>query len=203
MDLNDDQLGALLKCCALGDSAALKILFDTLSGYFNAIAFRILKSRDLSNDAIQEAFVQIWQNAGRYESDKASPLTWMTSIVRYRALDRLARERKHHRGLMAENVDQMGANDECVELDNISGDADPERDTHDHRIKGHLAGCMKGLSEQIQQCIQLAYLEGYSREEIAEHLQTRVNTVKSWLHRGSERLKLCLEAKVGGLHDIL
>src|SRR5688572_11780816 len=95
MDIPDRELETLLARCALRDTAAIKVLYDHLGGYFNVIAFRLLKSEDLSNDVLQEAFVQIWQNAGTYRADLATPLTWMTSIVRYRALDRLAKEKRH------------------------------------------------------------------------------------------------------------
>jgi RNA polymerase sigma-70 factor (ECF subfamily) len=51
------------------------------------------------------------------------------------------------------------------------------------------------LGDNIKRSIELAYLYGYSREEIAQQFATNTNTVKSWLHRGAERLRLCLESK--------
>jgi RNA polymerase sigma-70 factor (ECF subfamily) len=52
---------------------------------------------------LQEGFIQIWNNAGQYRMDKAKPITWMTSIFRYRALDRLAKEKKHSDQILANN----------------------------------------------------------------------------------------------------
>ncbi len=188
MDETDKELVALIARCALRDQDALKALFDRLGPYLNAVAFRILKSEELSNDVLQDAFIQIWLNASSYRPDLARPLTWITSIVRYRALDRLAKERKHQ---VREFNDEDGS-EVCSAL--CSTD-DPEQQAHMDRLQTLIATCMQRLTDNSRRSIQLAYLEGYSREEIANHLQTNVNTVKSWLHRGAERLKQCLEAK--------
>lgn len=75
----------------------------------------------------------------------------------------------------------------------ISAPFNTERPT---RMQSHLLDCLQGLTESSQRSITLAYLEGYSREEIANLMQTKVNTVKSWLRRGAERLRQCLEAKI-------
>jgi RNA polymerase sigma-70 factor (ECF subfamily) len=188
MDETDKELVALVARCALRDQDALKTLFDRLGPYLNAVAFRILKSEELSNDVLQDAFIQIWLNAASYRPDLARPLTWITSIVRYRALDRLAKERKHQ---VREFNDEDGG-EVCSAL--CSAD-DPEQQAHMDHLQTLIATCMQRLTDNSRRSIQLAYLEGYSREEIANRLQTNVNTVKSWLHRGAERLKQCLEAK--------
>lgn len=188
MAFTDSQLEMLLARCALRDSDALKTLFENLGSYFNAIAFRLLRSEELSNDVLQEAFVQIWLNAGSYRADLARPLTWMASIVRYRALDRLAKERRHW--------DHEVVEDDPAALDNFSGSDDPEQAVHDHKVHGQIQTCMQLLSERNRRCVELAYLEGYSREQIATLFNTNINTVKSWLRRGAERLRECLETKV-------
>jgi RNA polymerase sigma-70 factor (ECF subfamily) len=189
MDIPDRELETLLARCALRDTAALKALYDRLGGYFNAIAFRLLKLEDLSNDVLQEAFVQIWQNAGTYRADLAKPLTWMASIVRYRALDRLAKEKRHWQRELVDDADS-------AILENIGGGEEPEQVVQDHKVKGLIKSCLEILSERNRRCVELAYLEGYSREELAEMYNTNTNTIKSWLHRSAERLKSCLETKL-------
>lgn len=186
MESRDDELVALIARCAIRDQAALKELFDRLGGYLHAVAYRIVKADDLSNDVLQDAFVQIWTNAASYRPSLSKPLTWITSIVRYRALDKLDRERKH--------TERIVARDE--ELPLVEGEDSPERQAQGEQMRGLLLQCMQGLSQQIRYSIQLAYLEGYSREEIAGQLETNINTVKSWLFRGAERLRRCLEAKI-------
>jgi RNA polymerase sigma-70 factor, ECF subfamily len=181
---HDDELINLIARCALCDQAALKQLFERVSPYLNAIALRILKSKELSNEVLQEAFLQIWNNASSYRPHMAKPLTWMASITRYRALDRLDKEVRKDK--LTSPIDEM---------EDIAGGDEPEHKAGASQLRFHLYQCLATLGENIKRSIELAYLYGYTREEIAEQFATNTNTVKSWLHRGAERLKLCLEAK--------
>ena len=63
-------------------------------------------------------------------------------------------------------------------------------------MHNQLASCLDSLSTSIKESVELAYLHGYSRDEIAERMNTNSNTVKSWLHRGAQRLKQCLETRI-------
>ena len=146
-----------------------------------------MRSEDIANDVLQEAFLQVWQNAAAYRPDLAKPLTWITSIVRYRALDRLEREQKHHKNRENNGDHQL--------FDEIASVNSPENETLTHQLQSQIHSCLQVLDKQVRKSIELAYLDGYSREEIALRLQTNANTVKSWLRRGAERLRLCLEAK--------
>jgi RNA polymerase sigma-70 factor, ECF subfamily len=180
----DDRLINLIARCALRDQNALKLLFDQVGPYLNAIAWRILRSPELSNEVLQEAFLQIWNNAASYRPHMAKPLTWMASITRYRALDRLDKETR------SRNDTRTIGDDE-----DFPGGDEPEQSLGASQLRFHLHQCLTTLGDNIKRSIELAYLQGCSREEIARTLSTNTNTVKSWLHRGAERLKLCLEAK--------
>ncbi|MBX2858498.1 MAG: sigma-70 family RNA polymerase sigma factor [Cellvibrionaceae bacterium] len=184
----DEELADLLARCAMGDQRALKQLYDKTSPFLNGVAYRILRSDDLSNEVLQEAFVQIWQNAGSYREHLAKPLTWMTSIVRYRALDLLQSEKRHRNREDYEQEEKV--------LSNLESNQAPESDYAHAQLQQQLHECLGKMNDNVRQSIELAYLKGYSREEIAEHFGTKVNTVKSWLHRGSERLKECLSNKI-------
>lgn len=186
MDARDDELVTLIARCAIRDQTALKQLFDRLGTYLYGVALRIIKAEDLSNDVLQDAFVQIWTNASSYRPSQSKPLTWITSIVRYRALDCLDKEHKH----------QSHTPDGDRDLDWLESSDSPELHAQNAQMQVLLTECMQGLSKEIRSSISLAYLEGYTRDEIAAYLQTNINTVKSWLHRGADRLKLCLEAKI-------
>ncbi|MEO8445671.1 MAG: sigma factor, partial [Gammaproteobacteria bacterium] len=78
---------SLLRRCALGDAAALRTLYDGCAPQLYAVVLRILSRPDLAEDALQDAFIQIWRNAGSYRPGKGQPMTWMYGIARYRALD--------------------------------------------------------------------------------------------------------------------
>lgn len=182
---SDDELINLIARCAIRDQVALKLLFERVGPYLNAVTLRILKSKEISNEVLQEAFFQIWTNAASYRPQLAKPLTWMASIARYRALDRLDQEKRMTKRFVELPED----------MEDSPGGEEPERLFGAGQLKFHLHQCLLALGNNIKQSIELAYLHGYTREEIAEQFATNTNTVKSWLHRGAERLKLCLEAK--------
>lgn len=191
MEDKDQELVDLIARCALKDDKALKLLYERVAGYLNAVAFRILKSDDLANETLQEAFIQIWENAASYRPHKAKALTWMTSILRYRALDRLDKEKRHLHKLQIPSDDEdtihtIAADDELA----------PESTAARSQTESQIIQCLETLTEKAKQSVILAYIEGYSRDEIASKLDTNTNTVKSWLRRGSERLKKCLEQKL-------
>lgn len=194
MEDKDNELIALIARCAIKDQAAMQELYKRLSPYLNMVAFRIIKSDDMSNDILQEAFIQIWQNAGTYRPHMSKPLTWMTSIVRYRALDRLQHERRlreriefGERAEFDENVSQQ------AEIGLIKG---PDSAMEAEQTLSLIEACLDKLNDKIKDSMKLAYLQGYSREELAHKFDTKINTVKSWLHRGSDRLKECLKTKL-------
>lgn len=182
---NQSDLIDLLARCGLKDQKALKELYQRVSPYLNRVAFNIVKSDDLSNEILQEAFVQIWNNASEYRPDKSKPITWLTSITRYRSLDRLAKEKRH-----TEN------RSDDTELDNLNDDGNSPEDKAQHgQEQIDIDQCLQTLNERGRNCITLAYIQGYSRDELANKFNTNVNTIKSWLHRGAKRLKECLEYK--------
>lgn len=187
METKDEELVSLIARCAIRDQSALKVIYDRASPYLNAVAFRIVRSDELANEVLQEAFLQIWNNAEAYRPHMAKPLTWMTSIVRYRALDKLDREGKH----LKQRVD-----DSHEVFDSLAGGDEPEQSAEQNLKDKHLQECMDKLSERARECLKLAYLQGYSREELAVKFNTNANTVKSWLRRGAERLKQCLSTKL-------
>jgi RNA polymerase sigma-70 factor, ECF subfamily len=184
-DSRNEELISLVARCAIRDQAALKHLFERVGPYLNAVAYRIVKSDDIAKEVLQEAFLQIWSNAASYRPHLANPLTWMASIARYRALDRLEVEQRLRERFVS--VDDEHSLDEYVSHNN------PEFETSRSQLKFNLYKCLLVLSDNIKHSVELAYLYGYSREEIAQKFSTNTNTVKSWLHRGAERLKLCLE----------
>ena len=191
MDTANFEFENLIARCALKDQSAFKELFDKTSGYLSAIAFRMLHSEEMANDVIQEAFSQIWENASSFNPNMGKALTWMTSIVRYRSLDVLGKEARYNRRFVSSvEYDDLLDHTPCANAN------DPEAAMNMSQIQNDIERLMNEvLEEDVARCIKLAYLEGFSREEIAFELGANVNTVKSWLRRGSERLRRCLESK--------
>lgn len=178
-----EQLPDLLARCALKDQAAFKQLYDQTASKLNGIAYRILNNIDSANEVLQEAFIQIWAHAAEYRSDVSQPMTWMASIVRYRAFDRLKLENRRIEG------SQIKADLATFES-LVDNGLDQGKSCE---IDQQLEICLARLEQAQQQSILMAYYYGFSREEISAHFEKPVNTVKSWLKRGLERLLQCLE----------
>ena len=173
----------LLSATAQGDRAAFTQLYQELAGRLYAISLQLLRRRDLAEDAVQEAFVRIWHNAGEYQQEKGLVLTWMISIVRYRALDML-RATKRRR--------ETSSNDE--EFDEPADERGPDTELFEQRDRVQIDNCMDHLENSQRTAIQLAYFKGLTHHEVCTHLDSPLGSVKSWIRRGLERLKRCLES---------
>ncbi len=171
---DDARLRDLLSRCAGRDRAALRALYDLTAPKLLGIALRLLRNRPQAEDVVQEAFLQIWRNAGRFDTARGSAMGWMVAILRYRALDRIESEKRHT------GTDELP--DVAAELPVSVED------------QSALAACLATLPEPWQRSINLAFVDGYSHSEIAELTKTPLGTIKSWILRGWASLKRCLEA---------
>lgn len=180
MDPNHDFLH-LLSATAQGDRLAFADLYRQTAGKLYAISLQMLRRRDLAEEAVQEAFVRIWHNAGDYQQEKGTVLTWMISIVRYRALDML-RATKSRRETGDEGLEEA--------LDEQT----PEQELYEQRDRVRIDRCMDRLDEGQRQAIEMAYFRGLTHTEVCDQMATPLGTVKTWIRRGLERLKRCLES---------
>jgi RNA polymerase sigma-70 factor (ECF subfamily) len=180
-----DQLSALLARCALRDQKAFEALYRTSSPKLFAVAVRITRRRDWAEEVLQESFVSIWNHASGYSPSKSAPMTWMTAIVRNRALDLLRRPRE---------VELDEEHEELIESipDEAPG---PEELLRQAADAGALADCMKQLTGEQQKSITLAFFYGLSHGELAQRMQKPLGTVKTWVRRGLDRLRDCLEPR--------
>lgn len=180
MDPNQDFLH-LLSATAQGDRLAFADLYRQTAGKLYAISLQMLRRRDLAEEAVQEAFVRIWHNAGDYQQEKGTVLTWMISIVRYRALDML-RATKSRRETGDEGLEEA--------LDEQS----PEQELYEQRDRVRIDRCMDRLDEGQRQAIEMAYFRGLTHMEVCDQMEAPLGTIKTWIRRGLERLKRCLES---------
>lgn len=177
-----DPLAALLAASAKRDRDAFARLYQATSAKLYGVALRILRREDWAEEVLQECYVSIWSHAPEYRAGLAAPMTWMTSIVRNRCLDRLRRPRP-------EVSDEDGSLAASAESENPGPLAQLER-AKDARA---LARCLEGLEARQRQAIALAFYDGLSHSELARHLREPLGTVKTWVRRGLLRLKDCLE----------
>lgn len=181
--MEPDQLADLLSRCTLRDQRAFAELYRASSAKLFAVAVRITRRRDWAEEALQESFVNIWSHAAAYSPAKSAPMTWMTAIVRNRALDLLRRPREVE--LDEEQEDLIASIP-----DDTPG---PEQLLAQARDATALAECMKRLTGEQQKSIALAFFQGLSHGELAHQMQKPLGTVKAWVRRGLERLKDCLD----------
>jgi len=184
----NDQLATLLPRVALGDQRAFADLYRLASAHLFAVAVRIVRDGALAEEMLQEAFVSIWHHAGTYDAVKSQPITWLTSIVRNRCLDRLRRREVDTRPLVTDDDTDAPAweppSDGPSPVDLLLAAADARA----------LRGCIDTLEPGPRQAIALAFFEGLSHRELAAHLREPLGTVKSWVRRGLATLRRCLDA---------
>lgn len=175
------ELEDLLRAVAAGDRVAFGRLYDLAAPHLFPIALRILRRRDRAEEILQDAFVSIWRRAGDWSPERGSARTWLSSIVHHRAIDAIRREGRLVQ--LDEEAHGEMPDDAPDAFDLASAGEDAKR----------LAACLEGLEAQPRRAIRLAYWRGLSHEELAVELGAPMGTVKSWIRRGLQRLKTCLE----------
>jgi RNA polymerase sigma-70 factor, ECF subfamily len=173
------QLQQLIRRTSRRDTAAFAILYAQTAPKLFGIALRIIGRREEAEEILQEAFVAVWERSADYDAAKGSAMVWLTSILRHCAIDHVRRRavRPESRGAPEEvllGLAAAGSTDQGAEL-------------------GALQRCLGELDEQPRRAVLLAYLYGFTREEIAADFAVPLGTVKTWIRRSVERLKRCLD----------
>ena len=177
------EIEAMIGRIALGDRAAFGSLYDATSAKLFGTCLRVLNNRAEAEDALQEIYVKVWHNAGRYQVNGLSPMTWLITIARNHAIDRLRlRRRAEARG--------GGDMDAVAEMaDTAPG---PEALALASSEAGRIDRCMTELEPERAAAVRSAYLTGDSYAELAERHGVPLNTMRTWLRRSLMRLKECL-----------
>jgi RNA polymerase sigma-70 factor (ECF subfamily) len=180
------RLGELLARTALSDQQAFAELYRSTSAHLYGVAVRMLREASAAEEVLQEAYVAIWHRAGTYVAAKSQPLTWLTAIVRNRCLDALRRRELDTISMTADDDDESD-----LELPADGGSP------ADLLLQGADAQSVRDCVEQLdggsRQAIALAFFQGLTHAELAAHLAEPLGTVKSWVRRGLERLRQCLD----------
>ena len=176
-----EELAPLLAATARRDRAAFERLYRGTSAKLFGVALRILRREDWAEEALQDAYVNIWNHASGYAPGLSAPMTWMTSIVRNRCLDWLRRPRM-------EVSDEDGSLVEATASD-MAGPLELLERSKDAQA---VARCLGTLEARQRQAVMLAFFEGLSHSELAGHMREPLGSVKTWVRRGLLRLKACL-----------
>lgn len=184
----NEHLARLLSRVAQHDHRAFEQLYGLTSAHLFGVALHILKRPERAEEVLQEAYVNVWNQAGSYAAGLASPMTWLISVVRNKALDWL-----RHVKLADESTAFMTDDEEDFMHQIADESAGPHELFSQAAEKLRLQHCMAALESTQRQCVALAYYNGLSHAELAAHFQAPLGTVKAWVRRGLEKLKKCLD----------
>jgi RNA polymerase sigma-70 factor (ECF subfamily) len=165
---------------ARGDRAALQQVYSRTSAKLFGVCLRILPDRSDAEDALQDAFVTIWQKAASFDASRASPITWLVTLTRNRAIDRL-RARKT---FAAQSLDLAAE----IADDGVPADKQIEQGQDAAR----LAACLDELKDGDSVLIRAAFLQGATYPQLATRAALPLATVKSRIRRALIKLRGCL-----------
>ena len=165
------------------DVRAFEQLYDRHARIVYGLVLRILQQASTAEEVVQDIFLQLWRNAGQYQSDRGPFVPWLLTLARNRALDnlRLKSERQRRR-------------EDQSDLPSIAQVPEYEKALDEKRRAEVVRSLLGSLTAQQKKAIEMAYFEGLSHSEIAAALQEPLGTVKSWIRNGLLRLKEGLRA---------
>lgn len=162
------------------DQSAFRALYDATRAKLYGVILSVLGDKSAADDLLQEVYVKIWNRAGDFDPGKASPITWMATIARNRALDELRRPRP-----MVDLPDEA--------LERVAGEEfDPLEGRQGSEAFQRLMSCLSALAEERRQMVLLAYYRGWTREALSKRFDRPVPTIKTLLHRSLAQLRGCL-----------
>ena len=164
------------------DRDAFRQLYDLTSAKLLGICLRICVDRQAAEDVLHDVYLTVWRRAGAFEPGRASPITWLATIARNRAID----------WRRAQGGRQFAPVDEIAELPDSAPLASDLLEEAGEA--GRLHGCLQGLEDRQRAAIRTAFFDGVTYAELAERQGVPLGTMKSWVRRGLAGLKRCLEA---------
>jgi len=169
------------------DRQAFDSFYEKYAQIIFNVCVRILRDESEAEDIMQEIFVQIWREAERFDSSRASVKTWLFTIARSRSLDRY-RSRK----TMQSRLQDAGEEDlqQIASAENLQGTS---------VMQQYIGGVLNQLSKEQRSVLELSYYEGLTQEEIAERLGEPLGTIKSRIRSALIKLRSLLS---GGKSDV-
>ena len=160
-----------------GDTAALGELYDRYTPLLYPMALRILGTGAEAEDAVQDAWVQVWSRAASYDPRRGSVGAWLVTLARSRAIDR-------YRGVAA-----RGRAEAKAEPPPAAGPDDPAVDAARVQLGDRVRQALERLEPKQREVLEIAYFQGLTQTEIADRLNAPLGTVKSWTRQGLMRLR--------------
>ncbi|GAB4085076.1 sigma-70 family RNA polymerase sigma factor [Myceligenerans cantabricum] len=177
----------MLAACAGGDPASFTPVYDALGPVAYGTSLSVLRDPDHAAEVTQEVMVEVWQTAARFDATRGSARTWVATLARRRAVDRVRSEQ---------------ARRERDQRDTDLRAGEPARDVVAEDVERRLEGsavrrCLEGLTPTQREAVVVAYYGGLTYREVAEKLEAALPTVKSRIRDGLNRLRDCLGVRRG------
>ena len=178
--LSDEALVALV---ARGDEDALAELYDRVGRIAYGLALRVLRDESHAEDAVQEAFLQIWRSAATFRAERAKASTWILTLVHRRAVDLVRREERRQADPLTDDsaVGQTPEHEQTEEAAWLRFERE------------RVQAALKQLPDVQREALELAYYGGFSQSELAERLGVPLGTIKSRMFAGLARLRELLD----------
>jgi len=172
---------ALLSRMRDGDEQALGTFYDRWHALVHAVAQRIIRNSDDVDDVVEDTFWQAWRQARRYEAGRGSVQTWLLTIARSRALDRVRAAKR-----LREEPIETDAGERAVQ---VAADSDPAMDAESSERRRIVLAALAELPAEQRQALELGYYAGLSQSEIAERTSQPLGTVKTRMRLAMQKLK--------------
>ena len=182
MTINDDPTmvddASIIGRLRRGDQQALTDLYDRYASAVYGMAWRVLNNRVLAEEATQDTFIKVWENADRWQPERGKFSSWLLTIARYTAIDRLRLEKRLTPSFPVD----------VTEMREVIGEESPL--LGDLRDNAEMLGQLIGELSDVQiEAIELSFFHGMTHAEISEHLQVPLGTIKSRIRDGLTKLR--------------
>ncbi|MGE3165880.1 MAG: RNA polymerase sigma factor [Planctomycetota bacterium] len=179
MGSNEPEEPTLLQRIARGDETAVQRVIDQFGGLVWSLARRFSRSTTDAEDAVQEVFIEIWSNAGRYDRSIASEATFVAMLARRRLIDRLRRQGRHPTEEPLSSAAELAGPGETFASDQVALTEESAR----------AAQFLSQLRPEQQRVLRLSIYDGWSHQRISDYLGLPLGTVKTHVRRGLIQLR--------------
>lgn len=169
----------LLHLAGKGQEIALKRLYTLWSSKLMGMSVSLLSDRELAEEVVQDAFVQIWKHASRYDSDLSRPFSWAVTITRRIAYGKMRQQSRRGGKIINMEIDE----------ERIASDQNVQAFAEKHDSLEKICSLINQYPEDQRNCMRLAFFKGYRYREIAEKLELPLGSVKTWIRRGLLELR--------------
>lgn len=175
-------LASLLTRTGARDQHAFAELYHRTGGRLYGVCLRMLRDRGDAEEVLQEVFTTVWRRADSFDPARAGAMTWLVTLTRNKAIDRLRQRRE---ALL----------DDPIDLDRmVDGQPGPAGNAEASEDYVRLAKCLEALEPKQRRSVREAFFSGATYKELAVRCEVPLATLKSWIRRGLIQLRACLES---------